>query len=145
MTRSRRTRRVLKWVGTVACVLVVAMFLASLQYVPCFARNTWCVWIDDGCFQVQWNAPVGTFLRDGFLIFGNRTPGNMQWWVSIRLTPPSMMVLPIWLILTVLIMPTAFLWWRDRRYPRGHCQYCGYDLTGNVSGRCPECGKAIKG
>jgi len=69
----------------------------------------------------------------------------MQWWVSIRLTPPSMMVLPIWLILTVLIMPTAFLWWRDRRYPRGHCQYCGYDLTGNVSGRCPECGKAIKG
>jgi hypothetical protein len=22
-----------------------------------------------------------------------------------------------------------------------HCQKCGYDLTGNVSGRCPECGE----
>ena len=30
-----------------------------------------------------------------------------------------------------------------RRYPRGHCQGCGYDLTGNVSGRCPECGREV--
>ena len=27
------------------------------------------------------------------------------------------------------------------RYARGHCPACGYDLTGNVSGVCPECGK----
>lgn len=25
-------------------------------------------------------------------------------------------------------------------FPPGHCQSCGYDLTGNVSGVCPECG-----
>jgi len=25
----------------------------------------------------------------------------------------------------------------------GHCQRCGYDLTGNVSGVCPECGAKI--
>jgi len=24
-----------------------------------------------------------------------------------------------------------------------HCQVCDYDLTGNVSGRCPECGTTI--
>jgi hypothetical protein len=28
------------------------------------------------------------------------------------------------------------------RMPEGVCQ-CGYDLTGNVSGRCPECGTVI--
>lgn len=28
-------------------------------------------------------------------------------------------------------------------YPSGHCQRCGYNLTGNVSGRCPECGAEV--
>lgn len=27
------------------------------------------------------------------------------------------------------------------RIPPDHCQRCGYDLTGNVSGKCPECGE----
>lgn len=31
--------------------------------------------------------------------------------------------------------------WRRRR--NGWCVACGYDLTGNVSGICPECGKEI--
>ena len=28
-------------------------------------------------------------------------------------------------------------WWRTHK---GRCLSCGYDLTGNKSGRCPECG-----
>ncbi|MCH7719367.1 MAG: hypothetical protein IH988_00050 [Planctomycetes bacterium] len=37
---------------------------------------------------------------------------------------------------------TAYLFYRDRnrRHPPGHCKKCGYDLQGNVSGVCPECG-----
>jgi hypothetical protein len=27
--------------------------------------------------------------------------------------------------------------------PPGQCRHCGYDLTGNVSGVCPECGDAL--
>jgi len=27
--------------------------------------------------------------------------------------------------------------------PPGHCTACGYDLTGNTSGVCPECGKTV--
>ena len=34
-------------------------------------------------------------------------------------------------------------WHRARRHPIGHCQECDYDLTGNVSGVCPECGAEI--
>ena len=30
------------------------------------------------------------------------------------------------------------------RYPTHHCQKCGYNLTGNVSGICPECGTRIE-
>lgn len=32
---------------------------------------------------------------------------------------------------------------RRRRIPNGYCQNCGYNLTGNVSGVCPECGEKI--
>jgi len=28
-------------------------------------------------------------------------------------------------------------------YPPGHCVRCGYNLTGNVSGVCPECGTPV--
>jgi hypothetical protein len=29
------------------------------------------------------------------------------------------------------------------RTKEGHCRGCGYDLTGNISGVCPECGKPV--
>jgi len=51
---------------------------------------------------------------------------------------------PLWGLFLVVALPTVFLWWRDRRrIPPGHCRNCGYDLTGNVSGVCPECGMAL--
>jgi hypothetical protein len=54
-------------------------------------------------------------------------------------------IVPLWLPLLIIAIPTGFLWWRDcRRRSPGHCQQCGYNLTGNVSGRCPECGDSIE-
>ena len=32
---------------------------------------------------------------------------------------------------------------RRGRWRRGLCLACGYDLRGNVSGHCPECGRRI--
>jgi hypothetical protein len=56
----------------------------------------------------------------------------------------GLVVMPLWMLLVVVAVPTAVLWWRDRRrIPAGHCRQCGYNLTGNVSGRCPECGTAV--
>jgi predicted amidophosphoribosyltransferase len=51
-------------------------------------------------------------------------------------------VVPHWLPLSVALMPAAFLWSRRRLRKPGSCPNCGYDLTGNASGRCSECGEA---
>ncbi|HXE54845.1 MAG TPA: hypothetical protein VN541_17625 [Tepidisphaeraceae bacterium] len=33
---------------------------------------------------------------------------------------------------------------RRTRVRLGHCIRCGYDLTGNISGVCPECGTPVR-
>ena len=49
------------------------------------------------------------------------------------------------IIVGILVLPGAcvgaLIARRGRRViPAGHCQTCAYDLTGNTSGTCPECG-----
>ncbi|HKQ49737.1 MAG TPA: hypothetical protein VJZ71_16810 [Phycisphaerae bacterium] len=52
--------------------------------------------------------------------------------------------IPLWMPLLALLLLAALLIYRDRtrRLP-GFCRKCGYNLTGNTTGRCPECGNAV--
>lgn len=54
---------------------------------------------------------------------------------------------PLWVvILTSAIVPAACFFNGLRKMQRptlGHCGHCGYNLTANVSGVCPECGKLV--
>jgi len=59
----------------------------------------------------------------------------------IRVSAPFWMLItftaayPVWSL-------ASFVWrWKKRRR-LGLCRSCGYDLNGNVSGTCPECGTA---
>ena len=51
---------------------------------------------------------------------------------------------PIWLLFLTVLLPTLLVW---RFWPKpvkpGHCR-CGYDLTGNTSGVCPECAVEVQ-
>lgn len=62
--------------------------------------------------------------------------------------PWMALTLVAWLPFVVLTLPALLLllisrWWGYWRWRPGLCRRCGYDLTGNVSGRCPECGTTI--
>ena len=55
-----------------------------------------------------------------------------------------MLAVPCWLfVLLAAVPPGAYaLGWytRKRRVVRGRCRNCGYNLVGNMSHVCPECG-----
>ena len=62
--------------------------------------------------------------------------------------PVIVLKLPAWSLVGIAAMccvAPLFSWMRwSRRARRAHsdsCPSCGYDLTGNVSGVCPECGE----
>lgn len=53
------------------------------------------------------------------------------------------LLLPFWPVILLAVWPTCRWWQQYYRRRHGFCRHCGYNLTGNVSGRCPECGKNI--
>lgn len=53
--------------------------------------------------------------------------------------------LPLWLPLLLVGVIAFAAWRRSRGHAPGCCRMCGYDLTGNISGVCPECGAPVAG
>ncbi len=88
---------------------------------------------------IQHSGPIRTRLRIGRLL----------WYADNELTTwHEVLCLPHALATSVLAgIPLAYftsLAARRRHRRRHHrCQRCAYDLTGNTSGVCPECGTAI--
>lgn len=101
-------------------------------------------------FDPQWWDPRGTMTTPAwFDAIGLVAPGLRR----IPRFPPRQ--IPVWcdvseiqcplaIPFALAAVPTGLLMLRQRRSRRpGCCAACGYDLTGNLSGRCPECGLPI--
>ena len=71
---------------------------------------------------------------------GAKYTGPVYW---LGIYTSRMVGIPLWAVFLVAVIPSSIGWRRYRRPPPGRCQKCGYDLTGNVTGVCPECGTEI--
>ena len=79
-------------------------------------------------WERTWNLENAVLPRAG------REPGWWDIWV----------VIPMWLVCGGAVAVCAVVWWHALRVGKGHCRLCGYNLTGNTSGRCPECGRPVE-
>jgi hypothetical protein len=90
------------------------------------------------------NAPLnGETVDTGPSFFGfewRHTESNGSGWQNTSIEVAT----PLWAI-TVLasLLPSYWVIARVLRHRVGRCIACGYSLTGNTSGTCPECGTPI--
>ncbi|HEX4797431.1 MAG TPA: hypothetical protein VH370_26795 [Humisphaera sp.] len=81
-----------------------------------------------------------TFNKDRKATLGVRAgrPNESDWFVSVA---------DAWVVGVAAILPVAWFYRFVRarlRKRAGRCLSCGYDLTGNQSGVCPECGTKLQ-
>jgi hypothetical protein len=70
--------------------------------------------------------------------------GDLPWLWTFDQPWSVMGELPLWLVCPPLALLVLLVSSLRRRSKRGDfCLKCGYNLAGNVSGRCPECGSAV--
>ncbi len=156
MRRRRPTWRMLKWITLGAAGLSAGLLVL----------NVWVFWIagvdvlngfvvlGDGCVSFTRSAEHFRTLQ-GVAVSASEYVANLAKWVPLeagpvaewRLVPAVLrdgarltVTVPLWIPVVVLGLAALVFWRYDRAPAPGHCQKCGYDLTGNVSGTCPECG-----
>lgn len=146
-TRLRR-RRLIGWGGLSISIIVAGMFTATLRWYLCFWVGSLHIHSYPGGFGMtvtdsrRLDRPAFMFWRhykifqpDSFLgLSDSKSTGAASEWT-----------LPLWPFFVFASMSPIvnWLWERHqlrRRRRRGHCETCGYNLTGSISGRCPECG-----
>ncbi len=145
-----------KWAGLCLTTFVITTAIFAIWYSVLWCNPVWpFISIEPG--RVYFNLARGHPAVNGPVgLHVDRHPATVQplWPAFVRLGTQRWsgnrwhfeVMCPYWLLVVVVGVPTAVLWWLDRRrFPPGHCPRCGYDLTGNVSGVCPECGAAAPG
>lgn len=112
--------------------------------------DLWCSYFFFGSYGLAdkywWDASFGRFETSGL--------GILQLYCNPP-PPPGMAPLsiyagaPWWFACMILVSYPAWFLVRGslrlrRRRRQGLCLACGYNLTGNVSGICPECGRRVE-
>ena len=136
------------------CVVIVAASVASFWWSVDVVYPTWFVRLDFGtvylCRHPPWDANEGAVWREGAVwgpVWIGPTTLVFHPWTGKGTTASGVTIrmFPTWVFLLVAVIPTVLAWRNLRRPLPGHCRKCGYDLTGNVTGKCSECGAETEG
>lgn len=146
----RRLMRFCMWLSLVGVPLSIGTCALSKQFkLDWVASSSSRYYVGDG-YLCWWGYAART--APGLYVRGPGYGVGMVygfWWHGIdRFDVEYIEIWLGWLVVALMATSGAAAW-TDRLLKRAltrasRCSTCGYDLTGNVSGRCPECGTEIK-
>ena len=140
----KRKRRSVKWVGAAACALLLCGWIGTFWSAFGYQAPTVAVNLSVGCFQVSVYPKAGNATQtQGW--FAAWQPYQAFWLPKLirgRSKPSrtTHVFVPLWIPLLVVAAATILAFRFDQRFAPGHCQMCDYDLRGDFSAGCPECG-----
>ncbi len=134
--RRRRWRTVVLWGGCTVCALIAVLFVASGWWSFVVQIGSWDVEVFGGACAIDF---YGNWFDDIVVVYGHGFGLSLWNTWSSELTQ-----FPLWLPFLIVAIPMIIMWGFVPKFPRGHCRRCGYDLTGNTSGVCPECGVEVQ-
>lgn len=151
MRQRRRLTNTLKWAGTILAVALVGLQIAGVWYgVEYSSRRGFCIGAGAGCLGIYWwdtaRYPRDPKSNPGWTLGQAPRAAAVQWWGHLGLySDLNHVMVPCWMLAAMTAVPTGWLWLHTPRRFDGSCPACKYDLTGNTTGVCPECGKSADG
>ena len=146
MRRPSKLRWITKWAGLGICTVIAIVWIASGWGYAGYSNQYQILAVVSGglSYFAAPNPQFAPYMFRSGLLPGSPVPHWLWSPEYSYLVGAKEVFVPCWIPFVIVALPTALLFWRDhtRRIPPGHCR-CGYDLTGNTSGRCPECGKGL--
>jgi hypothetical protein len=137
-----------KWfllTGSSLCGLLFVLWTSSFCATMTFQWSHYDLAIHGGVLDFCWGGGLTySQSRTDISLVSPKAIHAVTWLLGVYRIDGSEMVLPLWIPLVAALLPFALLLWRTRRHePVGRCPKCDYDLAGNTSGICPECGTAV--
>lgn len=124
-----------KWISFIVTLSLCVLLLLSS-----------CYWVHVEPLTLVIGAAVfevdpGFIGRDGIYTIEEEIAPSLVGLIIAPSYDQRVLTLPGALLASPCILFTSALFWIDRRRPKpGYCKECRYDLRGNPSKRCSECG-----
>ena len=154
--RIRNHRPIMRWflvLGWITVAMILVAFALSIwwRFAWTAASRKWVVFIAGGAATIEWVPSHATNLYVAL----ERTDSVVKMeHAYVEACPalhtsranPCEMTFPLWSPASLMIIANVVgsLRFRHVTDPT-RCRTCQYDLTGNISGRCPECGISVYG
>ena len=142
--------RIAKWTCLACSVLLGVMVVVShFRYIVFQAQPYVSMLMQHGRLGIGTSRLPGLPPRIPMFFRASPSKPRGPWfpWFEFIITKDgwNMIVITIWLPLDCVTLLTIVLFNRNRaRRIEGVCRKCDYDLTGNESGVCPECGTPVE-